>query len=260
MASSQHYVWASGHFLLLTAALYYIFSTVTMRSIAYTWWYKTAFTGGLVSYGIVCYKSLGIPQINGAYFRKATSDENVQYLLLALFWWTSKPIALTLVPYAIFSLFHALTFLRTTILPLVFPPTPPPAGSSAAPQQSSYAKTIQSWVRANYDKAMRVVAYTELIIMLRVTVGAMIFKNSFTTPIVYAHFLRQRYYFSQFSRDAIFQAGAAIDGQIHRAPPILGNVWGHVKNLLGRWAGSVIVPQGNQGPATPQANRRPPRA
>jgi len=229
-----------------------------MRTIAYGWWYKTAFTGALVSYGIVCYKSLGIPQASSAYVRKALSDENVQYLLLALFWWTSKPVMLALLPYTVFSLFHALTFLRTTILPLVFPPTPPPPGSTSAPQQSSYAKTIQSWVRANYDKAMRVVAYTELVIMLRVTLGALIFRNSFTTPIIYAHFLRQRYYFSQFSRDSIFHAGAVVDEHIHRAPPFIGSLWGHLKNLLTRWAGSVIVPQNAQASAQ-QNSRRPSR-
>jgi len=191
--------------------------------------------------------------MNGSFLRKAMSDENVQYLLLATFWWASKPIRVALVPFAIFSLFHALTFLRTTILPLVFPPTPPPAGSTAAPQQSTYAKMIQSWVRANYDKAMRVVAYAELIIMARVTLGALIFKNSFTAPIFFAHFIRQRYYHSQFTRVAISHAGQMIDAQMQRAPPVVGNGWGQVKVLLARWAGSTIAPQ-----PSPQAapNRR----
>jgi membrane protein required for beta-lactamase induction len=32
------------------------------------------------------YKSLGTPQVNRAYLQRALLDENVQYLLLALYW------------------------------------------------------------------------------------------------------------------------------------------------------------------------------
>lgn len=32
------------------------------------------------------YKSLGIPSLNRAYIQRALLDENVQYLLLALYW------------------------------------------------------------------------------------------------------------------------------------------------------------------------------
>ena len=32
------------------------------------------------------YKSLGIPSLNRAYVQRALLDENVQYLLLALYW------------------------------------------------------------------------------------------------------------------------------------------------------------------------------
>lgn len=35
---------------------------------------------------LVQYKSFGIPSLNKAYFQRAMHDENVQYLLLALYW------------------------------------------------------------------------------------------------------------------------------------------------------------------------------
>ena len=52
------------------------------------------------------YKSLGTPQLNKAYVQRALMDENVQYLLLALYWYLQKPIYITLIPFATFSLFH----------------------------------------------------------------------------------------------------------------------------------------------------------
>ena len=38
------------------------------------------------------YKSLGIPQLNRAYVQRALLDENVQYLLLAVYWFLQVSI------------------------------------------------------------------------------------------------------------------------------------------------------------------------
>ncbi|KAL0950870.1 hypothetical protein HGRIS_007629 [Hohenbuehelia grisea] len=249
MATSQHYVWAAGHFILLVASLRYIISTVLLGSVS-AWWYKASFTGALISYAIVCFKSLGTPQPNAAYFRRAFIDENVQYFLLAFFWWTSKPIAVALIPYAIFSLFHALTFTRTTLMPQFLPPGAP-ATAGGAPQPHPIAKKLQSWVKANYNSAMRAVAYAELLIFVRVLLGAITFRNSLLSPIIYAHFLRQRYYQSEFSREAVAKGNARIDAFIRAPgrPPVLVQIWTQVQALTQRWAGSVVVQPNNAGGA-----------
>jgi hypothetical protein len=70
----QHYLWASGHFLLLLSSLRYILAWATLKSVS-AWWYKgpllsplslvpsldipfcritASFTGALISYAIVC--------------------------------------------------------------------------------------------------------------------------------------------------------------------------------------------------------------
>lgn len=55
--------------------------------------------------------------------------------------------AVALVPYTIFSLFHALTFTRTTILPQILPPVPATTGNGA-PQPHPFAKQLQIWVKS----------------------------------------------------------------------------------------------------------------
>jgi len=256
MATTQHYIWASGHFLLLVSALRYFLAWVTFKSVS-AWWYKASFTGALVSYAIVCQKSLGTPQPNAAYVKRALLDENVQYFILAFFWWSSKPIAIALLPYTIFSLFHALTFTRTTLMPQFLPPGPPTT-AGGAPQPHPVAKKLQSWVKANYDTAMKAVAYIELVIFVRVVLGALTFQNALISPLVYGHFLRQRYYQSAFTRDAIGATNTRIDKFVRKPgnPPMMITVWEKVQMLLGRWVGNTLAPNQGGAAATGAGPRR----
>ena len=97
----------------------------------------------------------------------------------------------------------------------------------------------------NYDTAMRIVAYTELIIMFRVSVGAFLLQNSLLSPIFYAHFLRFRYYQSQFTQRAVARVKAEVDKFVTRpgSPPVLLSVWQNAQMIINRWAGSLLVQQ-----------------
>ncbi|KAM5538249.1 hypothetical protein V8D89_008136 [Ganoderma adspersum] len=240
MATTQHYLWAGGHFLLLICSLRFFLAKLMFTSIS-SFWYRASFTGALVSYAIVCQKSLGVPQPNAAWIRRALLDENIQYFLLAFFWWSSRPVTFALVPYAIFSLFHALTFTRTTLMPQFLPPGPP-AQQGAAPTPHPLAKKLQAWVKANYDNAMRAVAFTELLIMTHVTIGALTWRLALFAPVIYAHFLRQRWYQSKFTREAV----AYVHGKILTfvtspgRPPVLAQVYTQFTGLTGRWVGSTL--------------------
>ena len=135
------------------------------------------------------------PQPSAAWVQRALADEvstnallffvtytdallqNVQYLILAFFWFTSKPIArkltpnfgvtfdqcsllytsVSLLPYTIFSLFHALTFTRTTVMPQILQPGPP-ATAGGAPTPHPLSKKLQVWVRCkSADLCSRIV-------------------------------------------------------------------------------------------------------
>lgn len=92
---------------------------------------------------------------------------------------------------------------------------------------------------------MKAVAYTELLIMARIVLGAITFQNSLLSPIFYAHFLRQRYYQSAFTRDAIAVVDKSIEGYVRKegVPPIAVQVWDKARAVLGRWTGSALAPQ-----------------
>lgn len=67
-------------------------------------------------------------------------------------------------------------------------------------------------VKANYDPAMRFVAYAEVAVFARVLFGALLLRNSLLAPLFYAHFLRLRFYMSSFTRGAFQHVGSILDG------------------------------------------------
>jgi len=98
---------------------------------------------------------------------------------------------------------------------------------------------------------MRITALAEFLILARVILGALTFQNSFLTPLVYAHFIRQRYYHSAFTREALVKVKGLMDGYAkHPAlPPVVDQVWANVKRAIGAWAGSTLAPQPPAGGA-----------
>lgn len=238
---------------MLACASKYLLAWLTFRSVGQSRLYSLSYFGALVSYAIVCYKSFatqGAP--SATTLRRALMDENVQYFILAFFWWMSKPIPVSLIPFATFSLFHVLTFLRSNLLPHFFPPTPP-AAAGQPPTQHPFLKKVQGWIKANYDPAMRIVAYAELLILVRVALGALTFQNSLLAPVIFAHFLRLRFYQSQFTQRAVSHVQSLIDGFVRRPgnPPVLASVWEKAKVLITRWSGTVLTqaPQPQAQPA-----------
>ncbi|BGP18843.1 hypothetical protein JCM10213_003498 [Rhodosporidiobolus nylandii] len=255
--SYPHYAWAAGHGLVLLGSLHTLLGMITF-SARYKSYYL-AYAGALVSWGIVVYKSLGVPQPSKAWVQRALLDENVQYLLLALYWFLSKPIYLTLLPFATFSLFHTLTFLRTSVLPKV---PAAPAGAkkdapAAVPQSggAKLSKGIQVWVKAHYEQAMLFVAFVEVIVVFgRLLLGAITFQNSLLAPLFFAHFLRLRYYLSPPTRQAFGYVNAQIDARVLANPSIPAGAKKAVKigrEMIARYSESIISvqPAGGAGAA-----------
>ncbi|KAL7423821.1 Transmembrane nucleoporin [Cryptotrichosporon argae] len=240
-----HYVWALGHAFVLAGSTQVLLATAFFRSTP-AFWYRLAFAGALASYTIVILKSLGRPS-GGAWLRRAFVDENAQYGLLALYWFISKPINITILPFATFSLFHCATFFRTNILPKFIPKPPAgaPAGQARPPPgwADNLSRQIQLWVKGNYDKAMNFVAYAELLVLARVALGALTFRSSLIAPIFLAHFIRLRYHASPFTRGAVNAITARVDGLVVGKPAPVVNGWVTAKRIIGAWGGGSLVPQ-----------------
>ena len=98
--------------------------------------------------------------------------------------------------------------------------------------------------------------------MFRVSVGAFLLQNSLLSPIFYAHFLRFRYYQSQFTQRAVARVKAEVDKFVTRpgSPPVLLSVWQNAQMIINRWAGSLLVqqpPPQQQQPAAAGRRQKP---
>ncbi|KAG8627634.1 hypothetical protein KVT40_005117 [Elsinoe batatas] len=243
LAYNLQFAWFVGHVTLLLSTLRYVLSYITFNSMS-RWSrfsYRTAFLAATTTYGIVVYKS------TKARFRAGRGtggplaiigDENVQYLLMALFWLISYQVPLAIFPFAVYSIFHVATYTRSNLLPALYP-APATTGTPASPgkpkSNSALADTIGRFVKGYYDSSMTLVAILEIVLWFRLLGPALLFrKGTWILLGAYTVFLRARYAQSTFVQGAITQVGARIDAQVNRQdiPPVARNGWQTVKGLL----------------------------
>ncbi|GAA5804498.1 hypothetical protein EDC94DRAFT_624434 [Helicostylum pulchrum] len=249
LVQTLQFAWFTGHVLTLLGTLTYLLTVALFRS--NTLLYKTAYFGALLSYGVVIYKSHGRPQPNAEYARKLVMDENAQYLLLAFFWFFSSPITVTLIPFFTFSAFHALGYVRTNIIPNVFPRTAAAAGTTGdAPiaWQSKTQQQIKTWTDKYYGVAMRFVAQSEVtIIAVRLMFGLL--RLNVVPIVLFAQFLRFRYHLSTYTRQTFTELRVKMDQMLlpptahARIPPVVAKVYNMAKGMITKFGDSIVQQQ-----------------
>ena len=106
---------------------------------------------------------------------------------------------MVLVPYATFSLFHTLNYVRSEILPTVFPPS----SSLHASVTQRLSPLILAFSQNYQAKALRFISYFEVWVILPVLILSIFTgRVSFLTPFLFCHFLRFRFFFSPMTREA----------------------------------------------------------
>ncbi|OAJ43496.1 hypothetical protein, variant [Batrachochytrium dendrobatidis JEL423] len=209
---------------VIQAALFFAFG---LFSTGHKGYYKALY-GTLLSYGIILYKSYGIPQFNTEYLQRLVRDENTQYFMLALIWVTSAPLSVALVPYATFSTLHILNYTRNEILPNLI--------GTTTPTVNSLSQAIGKFVQTNHAKAIYFVSNTEVWVIMPMTIVTIFTGHtSFFTPLVYGQFLSFRYSFSPVTKQVV----AGMDQRLNmwivgndRVPMFLRNLYSKARSLV----------------------------
>lgn len=179
-------------------------------------------------------------------------------LVMALVWLYTKSIWFALLPFAVYSTFHFLSYLRTNVIPTFIPPSTAPSANPASPggtrpvTQHPVSEAISRFVKQNYDTSMHLVSNLEIFLWVRVFLGALVFRNSWVLLICYTAFLRIRFAQSHFVRQAfqgLERKGDALVNDV-RVPDGVRNGWrvgkdvvkkaGEATNFLGQSNGAAV--------------------
>ncbi|ORX84631.1 hypothetical protein K493DRAFT_291751 [Basidiobolus meristosporus CBS 931.73] len=212
MVTNPRFAWWIGHCVVTVSSLFYLFNKLFGSTLATQRWYYRVYIGVLISYGITVWKTYGVPQFNTAFLQRIMLDDNVHYLLMGLLWYSSPTLFVTIIPFAVYSLFHVIDFARATLLPTVFPDINSTTRSAAATQAANLAKIMKHIKDTYYDIAMKNVARVEVIgIMGLQLLGAITFQLSPLGALFYANFLRVRYHLSPHIRQTFTDIRVFLD-------------------------------------------------
>jgi hypothetical protein len=172
---------------------------------------------------------------------------------MSLVWLFYSQYVLALAPYAVYSIFHVLTYTRGILLPTI---QSPPAGTAAGqkPAPSGLSEGIARFVREYYDTSMSLVAGLELALWFRVSLSALFFaRGSWVILVLYTVFLRARISQSTFVQGMIRQIGARGDQYANRqdVPPAVRQGWQTAKNILKQVHDQTDVNRYVSGPQQP---------
>lgn len=266
LVKTLQFAWFSGHLVLLLCIFRYSFSWISFNY--YSRWaqftYRTAFVSAALTYGIVVYKTWRARQKVGAKYPGGAigllSDENVQYLAMALVWLFTPQYPLAMLPYGIYSIFHVATYTRANVIPTVQPSKPAAAAGGSSPGAKSQpgnpiAEAIGNFVKSYYDTSMSVVSALEIALWIRLLLAAVFFqRRSWILLGLYTAFLRARFSQSTHTQNSFGLLEARVDTLVgaQGTPPAARQVWDGVKNGarqfhaatdVGKYIGGSAVPK-----------------
>ena len=167
---------------------------------------------------------------------------------MALVWLFSRQMPLALLPFPIYSLFHALTYTRLNLIPTIQPrpvtTTTSPGKPGAKKSGGPIADAIGDFIKQYYDASMTMVAAFEILLWFRVLSSAIMFvKGSWVLLVIYSIFLRARHNQSSFVQGAISQGVARGDALVatQSTPPPVRQIWQTLKGIVKQIADATDI-------------------
>lgn len=227
-------IWFIGHCFTLLGTIFFILSGFSSYS-SYTFLY----TGVILSFGIQLYQQYFKQLIKStpssqdktstttsrfARGRIVIRDVNFPYFTMALIWLITPITGLGVFPYAIFSVFHALTYIKNVLLPQHFP------------HLNKYAPYINAFLQRYQDLSMTLSANFEVYCLLLLIVKNLMFWNWSVVKTVqfigYVLFIKLRLESSKVLVSAFTHLGFQFETFLARAQQQnpTNNFIHHIKN------------------------------
>jgi len=219
------FVWFLGHLTTVLCTVLYVSSALYKPFMSF---YKRAFIGVLLSYGIVLYKLYGTPKLDKMYWMRLVNDENLQYMLLAFVWMTSPPIFILLLPYFIFSFFHALEYIISVLFPLFVP--------NQTDSQKALIAKARNFINTYQPITLQFIARLEVVGILPLLLIMVLFKRAtFIQPFIFVQFLRFRYISSPLVQREFTSLRLTLDSKLlgnAKVPAAIQNVYVKIRDFV----------------------------
>ncbi|OBZ87106.1 Pore membrane protein, partial [Choanephora cucurbitarum] len=216
------FYWWLGHIFVLFNGLVYFSSILSFHTNPL--FYKRAFASVFVSYSTVLYH---IISTKNPTFKMLLSNQNMHYLIMAFYWYSSTPIAVTLVPFFLSSLVHCIAYIQSELISRL-----PDTSLLAKDQLSSY---LQQWIQRHYKSVKQWIAYTEVVfIPAYLIIHVILWRVSILALIVYSYFLQSRYTQSTEIQATVHQTVDYLDSRLlnKHQPALITNVYSAIKQLV----------------------------
>lgn len=221
LAKTLQFAWFCGHALtLISSTLYFITYCPKI--------YRVAYIGVLESFGIITYQHYYLKQSSLQDKSLSPSalllNDDLLYFGMALIWFITPRFTLSLVPYAVFSLFHVLIYCKSVLLPQVFDMGPESKGVSA----------ISNFLSQYNERSMYWMGSVEIFTWVWLTLRALLFRRrSWIVWLFYSFFLKIRFENSKFVKSSFAQWRVRLDGIVsHSAVPSTVKQWYHRFEVL----------------------------
>ncbi|SCU83469.1 LAME_0C05292g1_1 [Lachancea meyersii CBS 8951] len=234
LAQTSQFAWFGGHLVVLTCAFLYMLTFRRGTLHLHNTLYRVLYLGVIESFGIIIYqqhfKHRGQPSgatgTNGpapTLAQLLLRDDNSMYVAIAVMWFLTPRLTLTMIPYVVFSFFHFLTYLKSVLLPQVFEIGP----------NSRLTVLIDNFIRENNDRSMVWSSFSELVCVAVVLVRALLwYPRSWIVALVYCLFIKIRYETSPYTRSGVKRWEVRLDGLMSHSgvPAAIKNAYVHFKN------------------------------
>lgn len=173
---------------------------------------------------------------------------------MALVWLLAPQYPLALIPYCVYSIFNAATYVRANLLPVISPAPPAAEGASPRKTASPLADRIGAFVKQYYDSSMSIVAGLEILLWFRIVLSALLFqRRSWILLGLYTAFLRARYAQNTHVQTSFGQLAIRVDSLVSAqgTPPMARKIWDDVKNYTRQFRDATDLARysGGAGPA-----------
>ncbi|ODV85513.1 hypothetical protein CANARDRAFT_7624 [[Candida] arabinofermentans NRRL YB-2248] len=214
-----------GHFsTLFFTFLYFLTYTSSKTSYVHYYSYKLIYLSVIASFGNILYQSVKCKVLNISDYNALLLDDNFHYIFIAAsLLLLLPPITLAIIPFALYSTFHTLSYILANILPIV------PLNTD------SIASRLSQLVKNYHNTVILYAANFEITTFLYILLRALLWSKGFWIGFVlYGLFIRLRFEKSIVTRSCFKNLEVKLDGlaSTSSVPPIVKKYWIDFKSLL----------------------------